>query len=50
MTKTLESRSPADPTDLLGRFEVADEDAVAAAVARSRRAFVGWSAAEHPGR
>jgi succinylglutamic semialdehyde dehydrogenase len=45
MTKTLESRSPADPTDLLGRFEVADEGAVDGAVARARRASGGWSAA-----
>ena len=45
MTKTFESRSPADPTDLLGTFEVADENAVDTAVARASRAFAGWSAA-----
>jgi succinylglutamic semialdehyde dehydrogenase len=45
MANTLESRSPADHSDLLGCFEVADEGAVDDAVARARRAFVGWSAA-----
>jgi succinylglutamic semialdehyde dehydrogenase len=45
VTKTLESRSPADHDDLLGRFEVADETAVDAAVARAQRAVSGWSSA-----
>ena len=39
----LESRSPADPADLLGCFEIADEAALEAAIARARRAFVAWS-------
>ncbi len=38
----LESRSPADPKDEIGRFEVADAAAVDAAVARARAAFPGW--------
>lgn len=44
MAEFLESCSPADPSDRLGRFEVADEAALDAAVARARRAFVSWSA------
>ena len=42
MSATLESRSPADASDLLGSFPVADEDAVDAAVGRARRAFPAW--------
>jgi len=38
----LESRSPADPEDLVGRFEVADAAGVDAAVGRARRAFPAW--------
>ncbi len=38
----LVSRSPADPTDLVGRFPVSDAAAVAAAVARARAAFPAW--------
>src|SRR5262249_44082699 len=37
--------SPADPRDEVGRFPVADEAAVDAAVARARRAQVAWCAA-----
>ena len=45
MTERFESRSPADPSDVLGCFPVADEAAVDTAIARARRAFVAWSAA-----
>jgi succinylglutamic semialdehyde dehydrogenase len=38
----LRSVSPADPSDELGRFQVADTAALDAAVARARRAFPGW--------
>jgi succinylglutamic semialdehyde dehydrogenase len=38
----LESRSPADPDDVVGSFEVADGAAVDAAVARAREAFPAW--------
>jgi succinylglutamic semialdehyde dehydrogenase len=38
----LVSVAPADPTDEIGRFTVADATAVDAAVARARRAFPGW--------
>jgi succinylglutamic semialdehyde dehydrogenase len=39
---TLRSVSPADPGDEIGVFPVADEAAVAAAVARAREAFPAW--------
>ncbi len=39
------SRSPADPSDEIGRFEVAGESEVDAAVERARRAFPAWRAA-----
>jgi succinylglutamic semialdehyde dehydrogenase len=42
MTATLESVSPSDPTDVVGRFPIADTTAVAAAVARARDAFPRW--------
>jgi succinylglutamic semialdehyde dehydrogenase len=38
----LRSVSPADPDDEIGSFPVADEAAVAAAVARAREAFPAW--------
>jgi succinylglutamic semialdehyde dehydrogenase len=38
----LRSVSPADPSDVIGSFAVADAGAVDAAVARARRAFPGW--------
>lgn len=38
----LESVSPADPRDVVGRFPVADAAAVDAAVARARAAFPAW--------
>jgi succinylglutamic semialdehyde dehydrogenase len=38
----LVSLSPADPGDEIGRFEVADEPAVDATVARARDAFPAW--------
>jgi succinylglutamic semialdehyde dehydrogenase len=38
----LRSVSPADPNDELGRFPVADSEAVDAAVARARAAFPAW--------
>jgi succinylglutamic semialdehyde dehydrogenase len=38
----LESRSPADPADLIGRFPVSDANAVASAVERARRAQPAW--------
>jgi succinylglutamic semialdehyde dehydrogenase len=42
MTDLLVSVSPADPTDEIGRFRVADAGAVDAAVARARAAFPAW--------
>ena len=42
MSELLESRSPADPEDLVGSFPVADAAAVEAAVARARAAFPAW--------
>jgi succinylglutamic semialdehyde dehydrogenase len=42
VTGILHSLSPADPSDELGRYPVADEAAVDAAVARARRAFPDW--------
>lgn len=42
MTQTLESRSPADPQDLIGSFPIADAAAVSAAVERARRGFPAW--------
>lgn len=41
-TSELVSVSPADPSDEVGRFPVADEACIDAAVARARRAFPGW--------
>jgi succinylglutamic semialdehyde dehydrogenase len=38
----LRSVSPADPSDELGRFRVADAAALGDAVARAQRAFPGW--------
>jgi succinylglutamic semialdehyde dehydrogenase len=38
----LESRSPADPEDLVGRFPVSDATAIDAAIARARRAQPAW--------
>ena len=42
MAATLESVSPSDPSDVVGRFPVADDAAVSAAVARARDAFPRW--------
>ena len=42
MTATLTSLSPADPSDVLGEFAVADREAVGAAVSRARAAFPAW--------
>ena len=42
MAETLVSRSPADANDEIGRYEVADRDAVAMAVTRARCAFPAW--------
>jgi succinylglutamic semialdehyde dehydrogenase len=42
MTATLESVSPSDSSDVIGRFPVADAAAVAVAVARARSAFPHW--------
>jgi succinylglutamic semialdehyde dehydrogenase len=42
MAQTLESVSPSDPADVVGRFPVADAAAVADAVARARDAFPRW--------
>jgi len=42
VTETLASVSPAEPSDRIGRFPVADAAAVDAAVARARRAFPAW--------
>ena len=42
MAELLESRAPADPADLVGTFDVADADAVDAAIKRARRAFPAW--------
>ncbi len=42
MTAILESVSPSDPSDVIGRFAVADAGAVEAAVARARDAFPRW--------
>jgi succinylglutamic semialdehyde dehydrogenase len=39
---TLRSVSPADPSDEIGVFAVADEAAVETAVARARKAFPAW--------
>lgn len=44
MAEELVSRSPAEPDDEIGRFPVADEGAVDAAVARARAAFPKWRA------
>jgi succinylglutamic semialdehyde dehydrogenase len=38
----IESRSPSDAADTLGRFRVAEASEVEAAVERARRAFPGW--------
>ena len=42
MSEQLVSVSPADPADEIGRFAIAGEREVDAAVARARRAFAGW--------
>lgn len=42
MTEELRSVSPADPEDEIGRFPVADADAVERAVGRARAAFPAW--------
>ena len=42
MAGFIESRSPSDPTDTLGRFRVAEAGEVDAAVERARRAFPAW--------
>ena len=42
MSRFLESVSPADPGDSVGRFPVADGEAVDAAVRRARQAFPSW--------
>jgi succinylglutamic semialdehyde dehydrogenase len=42
MSETLESVSPSDPSDVVGRFPVADAAAVDDAVARARAAFPAW--------
>jgi succinylglutamic semialdehyde dehydrogenase len=42
MPESIHSVSPADPSDEIGSFEVADGTAVAAAVACARAAFPGW--------
>ena len=42
MSATFESRSPADASDLLGSFPVADDAAVDAAVRRARGALPAW--------
>ena len=42
MADVLVSRAPADPTDEIGRFAVADAGAVDDAVTRARRAFPAW--------
>ncbi len=44
MADILRSSSPADANDEIGRFEIADDAAVDAAVARARRAFPAWRA------
>jgi succinylglutamic semialdehyde dehydrogenase len=38
----IESRSPADAADLIGRFEIADAADVASRIARAREAFPAW--------
>ncbi len=42
MRDAIESVSPADPADVIGRFPIADAGAVDAAVARAREAFPAW--------
>jgi len=42
MSDVLRSVSPADPTDELGSFAVADQAAVHRAVERARAAFPAW--------
>ena len=42
MSEWLVSVSPADPADEIGRFAIAGEPEVEAAVARARRAFPAW--------
>ena len=42
MSEQLESVSPSDPDDIVGRFPVSDASGVAAAVARAREAFPAW--------
>ncbi len=42
MRSTFESRSPADASNLLGSFSIADDAAIDAAVKRARHAFPAW--------
>lgn len=42
MGNVLESRSPAGPDDLVGRFPISDADEVDGAVARARQGFETW--------
>ncbi|MBW2362769.1 MAG: aldehyde dehydrogenase family protein [Deltaproteobacteria bacterium] len=42
MRETFESRSPADPADLIGQFDIADAEDVERCVARARHAFAAW--------
>ena len=42
MTESFESRSPADPHEVLGRFAVWEPPAIDEAVARARAAFPAW--------
>ena len=44
-SEQFESRSPADPNDLLGIFQNANEDQIDEAVFRARSAFPAWNAA-----
>ena len=50
MSDFLESVSPADSADLVGRFPVADASSVHAAVTRARAAFPAWRDAGFEGR
>lgn len=50
MSDTLESRSPADPTDVVGCFAIADAEDVGAAIGRARAAFPAWRDAGAEGR
>jgi succinylglutamic semialdehyde dehydrogenase len=50
MTQSFESRSPADPHDVIGRFAAWDAPAIDEAVSRAQTAFPAWRDAGHEAR